>query len=282
MLPGVAAGEVRAVHRTRVASRRLREILPVLQLDSDTTQKLGRRLRKVTRRLGPVRELDVLLALAEELAESDAQSTRALQFVIQDIRKSRERARHRLAEKDVAVELDRLGRKLKSVVKRIPDGDEPSKDRRSWQWAIDARVARRAATLENAIDDAGSVYLPERLHAVRVALKKLRYAVELSTETQGLKTHGDLRVLRRAQEVLGRWHDLQVLAARVRKSRAAAAPTDLRLAEELDTLQMTLDNACRRLHAKYMKNREAIEAICARLNRSSSPAARPSAARRAG
>ena len=38
--------------RARVASRRLRELLPVLQLDGDARRKLGRRLRKVTARLG--------------------------------------------------------------------------------------------------------------------------------------------------------------------------------------------------------------------------------------
>jgi CHAD domain-containing protein len=281
MLPGVAAGEVRAVHQTRVASRRLREILPVLQLDNDTAHKLGRRLRKVTRQLGRVRELDVLLALTEELSQADGVANRALQFVSQDIRKSRERARQRFDEKDVGTELDRLGHKLKSVAKRVPDDPGNGHDR-SWQWAIDARVARRAATLGDAIDEAGAVYLPERLHGVRVALKKLRYAVELSTESQGLRSHPDLRSLRQGQDLLGRLHDLQVLATRVRKSRAAAAPTDLRLAEELDALQGTLDDTCRRLHARYMKSRESLEAICARLTRTSSSAVRPGAARRAG
>ena len=36
---------------------------------------------------------------------------------------------------------------------------------RSWRWAIDARVARRATHLLSSIDDAGAVYMPERLHA---------------------------------------------------------------------------------------------------------------------
>ena len=47
------------------------------------------------------------------------------------------------------------------------------------------RVARRAASLKAAIDEAGAVYLPERLHAVRIAVKKLRYAVELEHEIAG-------------------------------------------------------------------------------------------------
>jgi hypothetical protein len=67
LLHEVEHGDVRAIHRTRVASRRLREVLPVLRLDTGTTDWLNRRLRKVTERLGPVRELDVLAATIEEL-----------------------------------------------------------------------------------------------------------------------------------------------------------------------------------------------------------------------
>src|SRR4029077_2898796 len=63
MLHGLADGDVRALHRTRVAARRLREILPVLELDPDVARRLGRRLRKVTERLGVVLELDVLASL---------------------------------------------------------------------------------------------------------------------------------------------------------------------------------------------------------------------------
>ena len=43
--------DVDALHRTRVASRRLRELLPVLRLDGRTTRKLDRRLKRVTKRL---------------------------------------------------------------------------------------------------------------------------------------------------------------------------------------------------------------------------------------
>src|SRR5260370_39500596 len=74
MLPGVEAGELRALHRARVASRRLRELLPVLQLHPDATRKHLRRLRNVTERLGAVRELDVLLLLIDEW--QDRKSTR--------------------------------------------------------------------------------------------------------------------------------------------------------------------------------------------------------------
>jgi CHAD domain-containing protein len=67
VLQSVEKGDVRALHQARVASRRLRELVPLLQLEHGSSRKLGRRLRKVTNRLGTVRELDVLLLLIDEL-----------------------------------------------------------------------------------------------------------------------------------------------------------------------------------------------------------------------
>src|SRR5258708_15744367 len=67
VLQAVDEGDVRALHLARVTSRRMRELLPMLQLDRAQARKIGRRLRKVTARLGTVRELDVLLMLIDEL-----------------------------------------------------------------------------------------------------------------------------------------------------------------------------------------------------------------------
>jgi CHAD domain-containing protein len=66
-LPGLESGEIGAVHRARVASRRLRELLPVLEIEQAVARKIGRRLRKLTRRLGDVRDLDVITLLVDEL-----------------------------------------------------------------------------------------------------------------------------------------------------------------------------------------------------------------------
>jgi hypothetical protein len=48
-LKEVGEGDVDAVYRARVASRRLRELLPLLELPRDQTQGLARRLRKATK-----------------------------------------------------------------------------------------------------------------------------------------------------------------------------------------------------------------------------------------
>jgi len=283
MLPGVEEGDVHAIHGARVASRRLRELLPMLQLDHDTTRKLERRLRKVTRRLGPVRELDVLLPLIDELHESRRGGERALKHVADAVRLARGAAQGQVVGKTAAAELRRVSRKLESAAKILEKADtRPST--RGWQWALEARVARRASALRAAIDAAGSVYLPERLHAVRIALKKLRYGVELWLEAGGSKENADLRRLKRSQELLGQLHDRHVLITHVRREQAALAPSDIapsdtKVWSELDALTTSLENTCRALHARYVRDRAMLISLCDRLATRSD---RGEAARRAG
>ena len=63
-MPAAQAGDMRSVHQARVATRRLREALPVLRVsvDGDEITRVRRQVRRMTRALGPVRELDVALA----------------------------------------------------------------------------------------------------------------------------------------------------------------------------------------------------------------------------
>src|SRR5437868_9932798 len=89
-------GDVKALHRTRVASRRLRELIPVLQLQPDIAKKLARRLRKVTERLGTARELDVTLLLIDELYESRPVHRAALDHLRIVVARDREAARKKL------------------------------------------------------------------------------------------------------------------------------------------------------------------------------------------
>ena len=151
MLQGVEDGDVRAIHRTRVASRRLREVLPVLQLDADVLHKLSRRLRKITDRLGAVRELDVLLAVIDELGQD-----RPLSAIRAGAGRRHRRGRAQAETRTAADEKPASGTAPRGSQARKAWADardvrmpRPTRgtERRSWKWAIDARVARRAATL---------------------------------------------------------------------------------------------------------------------------------------
>jgi CHAD domain-containing protein len=280
---GVSKGHEKALHRARVASRRLREVLPVLQLDGDVTADLSRRLRKVTERIGPARELDVLLLQLDELQQSGRFDPGSVSRVAAAVAKRRSAARERLLAKLPIGTLRRLAAKLTKIADQLAkEEDVPVRSQaatRGWRWAIGARIARRAASLKAAIDEAGSVYLPERLHTVRVAVKKFRYAVELEHEiSRDEKLTPHLRILTRNQELLGRLHDRQLLIEQVRQVQASSTPPDLGAWQRLDTLSTTLENECRRLHARYLRDATALVAVCERV-----PPRTPAAAtRRAG
>ena len=264
MLQGVESGDVRAIHRTRVATRRLRELLPVLELDGKTADKLGKRLRRITRRLGEVRELDVLLAMIDDMRDGNARSNRMLGQVAGDLRRSRDEAQKKRVSKSLVLDVQHVSSKLGELVDALKEDGQLHERRRGWRWAIDARVARRAETLREAIADAGSLYLPERLHGVRIALKKLRYAIEVSADASGDDRRAELRTLKRTQTVLGKLHDFQVLIDRARRAQADVETPDLAVWRDFDQLLTALEQACRRLHARYVRDRASIVAICDR------------------
>jgi CHAD domain-containing protein len=271
MLHGVGKGNERAVHRTRVASRRLRELLPVLQLEGEHAGDLGRRLRKVSHRLGRLRELDVTVVLIEELRKSGGFEPNALDLVASVVSDDRERARERLLAKWPLREIRRVESKLTALAEDLQAADRKAGRSRTAArgvyWAVDARIHRRAGELSAAIEDAGAVYLPERVHAVRVALKKFRYAVELANEiTSDKRRSAQLRVLKRSQDLLGRWHDRQVLIERVRQLQASLTPPSINMWRRLNRLVTLLETDCRRLHARYVRESVAIAMVCSRVS----------------
>ena len=195
-----------------------------------TARKLGRRLRKVTRRLGAVRELDVLLLLIDELhgpprpqRRARARRRRRREATATSARK---RLRDAAADRRAAPARREARTRGRASCERCR-GDAGA--RRRAQLALGARRARRRArrALRAAIDDAGAVYLPERLHAVRIALKKLRYALELVDRAAGRARARRAAALKRGQELLGRLHDLQVLIDRVRQVQASLTPPNV-------------------------------------------------------
>jgi CHAD domain-containing protein len=186
------------------------------------------------------------------------------------VARKRDEARKRLFDRLPMDDIWRVAKKIERVADELEDaerGGGTSVEQR-WQWAMDARIVSRAQRLTTAIQEASAVYLQERLHHVRIAVKKLRYAAELSGEIAGERLTPDIRSLRRAQDTLGRLHDVQVLIERVRQAQASLTPPSVALWKAIDALLNELDNDCRRLHARYMRGRDDLEAVAARLARS--------------
>lgn len=271
LLHKVEGGDVRAVHRARVASRRLRELVPVLQLESDTCTRLLRDLRRATRALGRIRELDVTAQLVANLeAQATGTSAAALARVSSQLRAAREVAHARGVRKGrLSTGLRRVAKRLERVTSTLERRGDRGHQR--WRWALDARIVRRAEALDAAIRSAGPFYVPERLHAVRIAMKKLRYSLELGAAVRET-AHPELSLLRRGQELLGTLHDRQRLIEQFRETQAALSPGDRRLSRQLDALISAAEDECRVLHARYVRQRQRMREACARLAPLASPA----------
>jgi CHAD domain-containing protein len=282
-LPGIERATIDAIHRTRVASRRLRELLPLLNLDPDDERKLAKRVRSVTRELGTVRELDVLALLVEKFGRRPGYPGAALNQIAGPMTAARQTARLRLVATRPRPRLERLARGIEKAAARARNRRAHSRrPQASWAWALEARLARRVAHLQTAIDRAGALYAPGPLHHVRIALKKLRYAAELLDETERRRLTAAIGALKAAQDVLGRLHDLEVLLAWGRKAQATLDPPDVGGWRVLGALARAVENECRLLHARYMRDRGVLLAIAARLGSAHREALPASGDRRAG
>jgi CHAD domain-containing protein len=268
-LPKAAAGDDRGVHRARVATRRLREALPILAAEpkAGPTGKARRKIRRLTRALGTVRELDVALAMLDELARTEHLPRLAVEevrtHVLAERDGSREQMRHRLDR----VDGDKLNRRLASVAEHLATSTD-----QTWRTVLSARLLARATRLSDAIEQAGQLYAPERLHAVRIATKKLRYVLELAAETGAAGAAPRVRVLKRAQELLGGLNDLHVLLQHVATVQAAPRTTRRGLESGLAALASHLEGECRHLHGRYLTTAPKLREVCAAVPREIVPA----------
>ena len=246
-LTAAVGGKDAGVHQARVASRRLREALPVLTdgLHGTKAGKAQRKLRRLTQALGAVRELDVTLHLIDELAERRGIPKLALADVRAHVIEERERRRAVMDQRLGQVNTAKLKRRLQSVRDALGN---PTPGH-NWRAVLALRIARRARRLQRAIDHAGQVYAAQALHDVRIAAKKLRYALEIADESGGAPCALPLRTIKRLQDTLGRLHDLQVLQHHV----AIVAATHRRSSDAgLGVLSRLIEDECRHLHGRYI------------------------------
>lgn len=261
-VPGVQQGDEEAVHAARVASRRLRERLPVEGADAKPAllRRARTQVRRITRALGPVRELDVALGHLAEFAEKGHATPRAVAHVRGLL--ERQRRAQRLAMLAMLTP-SRLG-KLQKRVNQLSRGVRGASGRIGGD-AVTQRVQERAGALSDRIEQAGALYVPERLHAVRIAAKKLRYALEIDLEMRRSRATAALRLLKNLQERLGRMHDLEVLIEQARAAQESVTAVGRELSHEIDALIGALERETRKLHASYMARRESVLKLCEAL-----------------
>lgn len=242
-------GAVEPLHQCRVATRRLRELLPLC--DAELTTRVAARARKRVRQLGgalgAVRELDVALGLVDELERAGRARSAASSRLRQRVREERERQRERMRVRLKPAGLRKVAREAAEVLKAIGMLDATD----AWALVLAERLGERADRLRDAVAEAGPMYVSERVHEVRIAAKKLRYALEVASETGEADTSEAVARLKKVQDSLGRLHDIEILQGLLH-SIDLLAHRDEPWADELAALDRDLTEECRRLHGVFV------------------------------
>jgi CHAD domain-containing protein len=248
----VRDGDPESVHQARVMTRRIRA---GLALTWGLNVEVARTFRMISRRLGDVRELDVTRELLDNLQPQLPQAAIAITALGQDIGRAQYRQRRRLIKALDGINLRRLGRRIASA----PAGwAAVSAMWHDWRDHLRDELSTRASTLKAAIDRASGVYMPNRVHDVRIAIKKLRYALELANATGASDDVQLVTELKGAQEVLGRLHDWQVLSRVIDKADLG----DTASSRERAVLESVVAVESSRLHAKYLRRRDRLVDVC--------------------
>jgi CHAD domain-containing protein len=234
--PAAEAGDAEAVHRMRVATRRLRSDLRTFRplLRDGWAGPLRAELKWLADVLGGLRDLDVLASRLREGTDADAEE--ALAPLLDDLDRRRDQARQRLREALSGPRYAALPARLVTAAtapELDPAEEAPGREvlpqlvARAWK-----KLKKRGRSLRR--DDPDAAY-----HEVRIRVKRARYAAEAAAPALGRKAGRDARRFARAaravQDVLGELHDAAVARDEIARAMAAR-PSDERFLAVADRL----------------------------------------------
>ena len=237
---GIREGNAGAVHDARIATRRLRALLPIALAAAPDGQRnaVSATLRQLRRTLGAARDADVSLDQLEGLElriPSASHAIASLRLTLLDRQAS---ARRRMVK-----QLERLPlEELEAAVARL--GSWFTRRSAARSRATAEAIELRARKLGEDIERAGGVYFPKRTHAVRISAKKLRYLLEFTLDDPDRKR--TLKALKNVQQRLGKLQDRHTLAQAVDAERANGAMPD-----EHEALLAWIHAEIRQLHGEY-------------------------------
>jgi CHAD domain-containing protein len=222
-LHGVREGAPKSVHEARIAIRRLRGTLDVLErvFERKPLRRLRRALAALGRDLGSIRDLDVLQGAAN--GTSSAQGARSTK-----IDALRARACARLA---TTLDSKRMRRALVELKKIALVPGYLVRDSGTGSSNVLVRDCAGSVLLykyeivqahREGLDTASS----RDLHRLRVEAKRLRYALELFEDALGAGTKALIATLIEAQDQLGALQDAEV-ALELDPSRSRTQAQDL-------------------------------------------------------
>ena len=215
--------DIEALHDMRVWSRRLREAFEIfiLCIPSDVYKNLYRRAKLVTKTLGQARNADV----AVDFFSKRFEATEKVQerFALEDLLRQlvtvqtveRKKMQHKLDKK---VRPSEFPKKIDSVFRTL--AEKPPKRQRGPRTALSLTKSLLAQRLKDVFIIKQMITGEENiegLHNLRIAVKKLRYAMEVMHFTAGKNTDENLKFFKKLQTILGDIHDCDVFTSVVRQ-----------------------------------------------------------------
>jgi CHAD domain-containing protein len=221
--PAVRVGsDPEDVHKLRVAVRRSRAALREARtlLGDEEGRTLRDELKWLGGRLGPARDLDVLIAhLRHEVAELDGPDAVPAGKIVVQLEEERQAAQQELLE---TLDSERYA-SLLALLGRVVDAPPVATS----DVSLNRRTRREFKKLRRQVDALGTTPSNDALHRARIRAKRLRYATELSSQLLGKKGDGVVEAAKAFQDVVGAHQDAVVaedyIRTAVRRARGIGA-----------------------------------------------------------
>jgi CHAD domain-containing protein len=213
------------IHDMRVASRRLQQVLDLISPKPlpREARRLRRKIRRCRRALGDLRNCDVLLQQVQgRLARNRCSDREAWTAVKQHLQERRSESFSRAIRKLSKVNLAVFYMRTKEILDRLkptPDQDHgPHPLVQPDRPALEPFPARLTQALagawrefEKQVASSQRETTAPSIHAARICAKRLRYLLEVVNQFGIPGSSGALTWLRKIQQHLGDWHDMEVL-----------------------------------------------------------------------
>lgn len=215
-----------SLHQVRIASRRVRAVLDLVDPDLyPGFKKHERHLRRLTRALGLTRELDVHTATLESLKDShpDPLQVATAEHLLELLDRERRKARETMYRDLERISLKDLDRML--VTPSFPDPLVMAELPHAVWNCLEPWIRAVEEPLPSLLNQENIT----GLHKLRIQVKRLRYTLEILESAFPSPLEDWLQRLKALQTALGQHHDHAVLEAFLWEIHAALA-TNLRTA----------------------------------------------------
>jgi CHAD domain-containing protein len=215
--PGTRLGEdIEELHDMRVATRRMRAAIRVFGdfFEPEVIRSINKEIRRVTRALGPVRDLDVFEEKAMRYLQDLPEGARnGLNPLLETWRAQRAKTRADMLSFLDSERYERFKREYAEFLQTEGAGARPVPDGRPVPYQVRHVAPRLIYTryeevraYETVLDDAQI----ETLHALRIDCKYLRYTLEFLEEVLGPEGKAVIDEVKAMQDHLGDLNDAEV------------------------------------------------------------------------